>query len=125
MTEKENPDDLWAIERELAAGDGATYRRHLNGDAIVVVPGAKLDTEGTIAAMDASPGWDRFEFAEPSFRRLADDAALLSYRFEGWRADSHYAAILTSVYARDEGDGAWKLASHQQTPIEEEGGGDG
>lgn len=117
MAEKAIADDLWAIERELAAGDGATYRRHLSGDAIVIVPGAKLDMESTVAAMDDSPGWDEFSFTDEAFRLLGDGAAMLSYRFDGRRADSIYAAILTTLYIRDEQGASWRLVFHQQTPI--------
>lgn len=110
-----NLDAILEIERELAAGDGATYRRHLREDAVVIVPGQALDTEATVAAMDASPGWDSFEMTEERLVPLGPDAAILTYRFHGRRSDSEYTALLTSVYARD--DGPWKLVFHQQTPL--------
>jgi hypothetical protein len=110
-----NLDAILEIERELAAGDGAVYRRHLREDAVVVVPGQALDLEATVAAMDASPGWDSFEMTEERLVPLGPDAAILSYRFHGRRPDSEYTALLTSVYADE--DGAWKLAFHQQTPL--------
>lgn len=109
--------DLYAIEEELASGDGDVYDRHLAADALVVVPGAVLDREGTVAAMDASPGWDEFSLDERGVSELADDAALLTYRFHGRRGEDIYEAILASAYRRDP-DGGWKLAHHQQTPIE-------
>ena len=121
MAEERIADTLWAIERELAAGDGATYRRHLRDDAIVIVPGAKLDIEHTVAAMEGSPGWEEFAFAEETFRLLGEGVAMLSYRFDGRRRDSNYAAILTTVYVRDGDDAAWKLVLHQQTPIPNDG----
>lgn len=52
------------MEREPAAGDGAAYRRHLRNDAASIVPGAILDKEAAVTAMDASPGWDDVTFAE-------------------------------------------------------------
>lgn len=59
--------ELFAIERELAAGAGDTYRRHLAPDAIMVVPGATLDRDATVEAMDASPGWDEFSSTRRAF----------------------------------------------------------
>ncbi len=105
------------IEHELADGDGSAYRRHLREDAIVIVPGRALDRDATIAAMDASPGWDSFSIVDERLLPLGGDAALLTYRFRGRRGESEYEAILSSTYARD--DGAWKLVFHQQTPLQQ------
>jgi hypothetical protein len=108
---------LLAIESELAAGDGAAYRRHLRDDAVVIVPGEVLDRDSTTAAMDASPGWDEFALEDETVVPLGEDSALLSYRFSGRRGDLDYAAILSSAYVMTD-EGEWKLAFHQQTPIE-------
>lgn len=105
------------MERELAAGDGAAYERHLSKDAVVVVPGATLDKAATVAAMNESPGWLSFEFEDERIVEVTDDVAILSYRFSGSREDEEYVAALTSVYRREE-DG-WRLVLHQQTPMSE------
>ena len=44
---------LMGIERELAEGDGSTYRERLSDDAVVVFPGKVLDKSSTVAAMEA------------------------------------------------------------------------
>lgn len=109
-------DDLIALDRELAAGDGDTYRRLLREDAVVIVPGQRLDTAATAAAMDASPGWDGFEIGDATLLSLGDGAALVSYRFDGRRGeDFSYSALMTSAWAREQG--GWRLAFHQQTPL--------
>lgn len=113
-----DPDAIWEIERELAGGRGDVYGRHLAGEAIVVVPGMTLDKAATVEAMDASPGWDEWSFSRESVRELGDDGIVLTYRFDGRRGETAYAAILTSVYRR-EGDGEPKLILHQQTPLEQ------
>ena len=109
-------DLIWEIERELAGGRGDAYERHLAAEAIVVVPGMTLDKAATVDAMDASPGWDEWSFAEETVRELGDDGVVLNYRFAGRRGETAYAAVLTSVYRRD-GDEEPKLVLHQQTPI--------
>lgn len=108
--------DLYELERELGDGDGDTYRRHLTDEAVVVVPGQAMTKDQTVQAMDAGAGWDDFSFDDERFAEIADDAALLSYRFQGRRGeDFTYSALMGSVYVRR--DGAWKMAYHQQTPL--------
>jgi hypothetical protein len=107
---------LLAIEHELAAGDGDTYRRYLAEEAVVIVPGQVLTRDETIAAMDASPGWDDFSIEGERVLPLGDAAALLTYRFRGRRGEASYEAELSSVYVGGP-DGPWKLAFHQQTPL--------
>jgi hypothetical protein len=108
---------LYALERELAHGNGDTYQRLLADEAVVVVPGARMDKPQTVAAMNASPGWDAIAFADQKLTQLNEGAALLTYRFLGRRGeDFDYKALMGSVYVLH-GD-VWRLASHQQTPLE-------
>jgi hypothetical protein len=107
---------LFALERQLGDGDGATYDRLLTDDAVVVVPGARLTKQQTVDAMNASPGWSSLTFADERCVRLSDDTALLTYRFSGRRGDDfEYTALMGSVYARV--PVGWRLAYHQQTPL--------
>ena len=106
---------LVALEHELAGGGAETYRRVLDADAVLVVPGMVLDRVETVAAMDASPGWDEFTMAGERVVPLADGAALLTYRFDGRRGDVRYAAQMASVYVERDGD--WRMIFHRQTPI--------
>ena len=107
-------EELLRIERELGAGPGDPYRRHLAEDAVVVVPGAVLDREACAAALDASPGWDEWTISDARTRSLTPDSAVLTYRWHSRRGDATYSATMSSVYARR--DGAWRLVLHQQTP---------
>jgi hypothetical protein len=109
-------DDLLAIEEELGtAGSGDVYRRRLDDDAVVIVPGAVLDRETCAAAMDESPGWDEHALDDARTIALADDAALVSYRWRSRRGDQRYEAVMSSAYRRrPEG---WRLVLHQQTPV--------
>jgi hypothetical protein len=109
-------DTLLALDRELAAGDGDTYRRLLRDDAVVIVPGQVLDAAGTAAAMDASPGWDELALEDARLVALGDGAALLTYRFRGRRGEHFtYSAQMTSGWTRAAGD--WRMTFHQQTPL--------
>ncbi len=106
-------DELLDIDRRLASGTGRDYAVVLHDHAVVVVPGAVLDRDGCVAAMDSSPGWDEADLRDA--RILEDgDGATLVYTFEGRRGEDTYLATLTSRYLHtDEG---WKLLLHQHTP---------
>lgn len=106
---------LMAQERELAAGDGETYRHVLAADALVVVPGAVLSAEECIAAMDASPGWDEFDMTDVRHLPVSRDCATVVYTFTGRRGVSTYRAALASTYVLR--DGVRLLVLHQQTPL--------
>jgi hypothetical protein len=107
---------LYTIERELANGGGAAYRRHLTDDAIVIVPGRCMDKRETVEAMHASAGWDAWSFDAERMTKLAEDSALLTYRFGGERRGGfRYRALMASLYLHQAG--VWHLAFHQQTPL--------
>ena len=109
-------DQLLSIERALGGGTGDTYREHLTDDAVVVVPGAAIDREQTAFAIDSTPGWDEFEITDERVVELGEGTALISYRWSSRRGDETYEALMSSVYVRQQ-DGEWKLALHQQTPV--------
>jgi hypothetical protein len=107
---------LFALEHELADGDGTTYDRLLTEDAVVVVPGMTMTKPQTVEAMALSPGWDALVFEDERCEQLNADTALLTYRFTGRRGeDFEYAALMGSVYVRRP-DG-WRMTYHQQTPL--------
>lgn len=108
---------LIAIEHELAEGEGDAYRRHVREDAVIIVPGQALGREAAIAAVEGSPPWDEFAIEGETVVLLGDDAALITYRFRGRRGDSRYDALLSSAYVMTQ-EGEWKLAFHQQTPLD-------
>jgi len=111
-------EELLGIENALAGGSGDQYHRHLDDDAVVIIPGQALSKEDTVAAMQESPGWDEFSITEPHLLELGDDGALLTYRFTGRRGDEQgYEALMSRAYSRS--DGAWKLVLHQQTPVQD------
>jgi hypothetical protein len=108
-------EQLLAHETALATGHGDAYRARLAPDAIVIVPGQVLDRDATVAAMDASAGWDKVDLAGPTSRPLGAEGAVLSYTFTGRRGDVVYRAMMSSAYALR--DGEWKLVVHQQTAL--------
>jgi hypothetical protein len=107
---------LLQIERTLGGGDGDSYRRHLTDDAVIVVPGATITREQCAHAIDATPGWDDFDITDVKLVELTPDSALVTYRWKSSRGDETYEALMSSVYVKQP-EGEWKLALHQQTPV--------
>ena len=106
---------LIGLERELAAGGAEEYRHRLSKDAVVIVPGARLDKEETISAMGESEGSEEFSIESPNLLELGAGASAVSYDFFGRRGDLNYSTTLTSVYV--EGTEGPELKLHQQTPL--------
>jgi hypothetical protein len=106
---------LLASERELAMGDGDTYRRIMRPDALFVLPGMVLDADGCARAMDVSPGWDGVALTDAQLLPVGDDAAAVVYTFEGRRGQEVYRATMASTYIQN--DGETRLVLHQQTPL--------
>lgn len=112
-------EELLEIDEALARGTGDDYRERLTDDAVVVLPGlGALDRETCAQAVDADPGpdWGRIAMTDARLVELGPDGAAITYRFEGARGDRPYAALMSSAYVRRDGD--WKLALHQQTPLD-------
>jgi hypothetical protein len=111
-------EDLLELERGFwkAAGDGQFYREHMVIDGLCVLPVGVLGREDTMAAIAKAEPWQEFQFSDVTTLDLGDDEAALCYRAEASRGEEDgYVALISSVYTRVAGQ--WKLALHQQTPI--------
>ncbi|MPV36965.1 DUF4440 domain-containing protein [Georgenia subflava] len=106
---------LMDSERELATGNGDTYRRIMTDEALFVLPGMVLDAEECARAMDSSPGWDEVVLDDARLLPLEEDCAAVVYSFTGLRGEDRYRAWLSSIYV--ERDGVPRLVLHQQTPL--------
>jgi uncharacterized protein DUF4440 len=112
-------DDLRSLEQRgwaaLGRGEGrAFYGEILADDAVVVVPGAVLDKEQTLASWDGVAPWQWYDLIWREVLDL-DAAAVVIYDVTAQRPpESPYRATVCSTYARRP-DG-WRLLLHQQTP---------
>jgi hypothetical protein len=116
-------EQLIDIERKLWTNDAVFYKNNLIDESLLVFPETGVITRAV--AVDAilteiaeGRRWAEVQFDEVRSLRLADDAALLTYRVAArWEhEESRNSALASSVYVKR--DGVWKLAFHQQTPIE-------
>lgn len=115
-------DELLALERaawEALSTEGAAgpfYEKTLAKDVLILLPGGMVidDRQDVVDSMSGAP-WDRYEISEVRVLPLTADSAVVAYRVEADRGDTHYRALLNSTFVRQ--DGEWRMALHQQTPL--------
>lgn len=118
-------DELLSLEERFWTGDPAFYRENLTDDAVMVFPEpvGVLTRESAIEGIASGARWNEVGIREPGVMRVADGAALLTYRARARREGGRpYSTLASSLYV--ERAGAWRLAFHQQTP-DMDGGGQG
>ena len=97
----------------------AFYSEVLASQPVVLLTnGLRITDRQQIVESMGGPPWTAFEIIEPREDYLGDDAGVLTYQVRADRNGTPYSALLTSVYAKE--DGAWKLKVHQHTPFQEQ-----
>ena len=116
-------DQLLNVERQLWKNDAVLYGRMLVDEALLVFPETGVITKD--AALEAirvenreGRRWAKVAFDEVRALQLGDQAAALTYKVTArWEHESsNYTALGSSIYVQRQG--GWKLALHQQTPLE-------
>jgi hypothetical protein len=111
------------VEKQLWKNDSGSYQHHLTDEALLVFPETGVITKAI--AIDAilaenveGRRWAEVKFDEVRSLRIGEDVALLTYRVAArWEhEESKISALASSVYVKR--DGVWKLAFHQQTPVD-------
>ena len=120
----EFPENLVSIERNLWTNNAVFYQNNLTDDCLLVFPETGvIDRDTAVDAIrkenEESRRWAEVDFSSIRKLRLADDVALVTYRVTArWEREKFAtAALASSLYIKR--DGTWKLAFHQQTPIQE------
>ena len=111
-------DKLYDIEKGFWTRGADYYRAHTDGQCLTVFPEmlGLLDRE-KIAQSAAEGRWKDVAITHKTVLKAADDFVILSYEAGAKRADGKaYRALASTGYVR-RGD-EWKMAFHQQTPLE-------
>jgi len=121
---------LLDVERKLWRNDAAVYGDNLADEALLVFPETGvIDRAFALDAIRAENAegrrWAEVEFDDVRALPLTADTAVLTYKVTArWahKAES-MTALASSVYVRR--GGAWKVALHQQSPLQASGVSDG
>jgi hypothetical protein len=111
------------VEKQLWKNDSGSYQHHLTDEALLVFPETGVITkaiaiDAILAENAEGRRWAEVKFDEVRSLRIGEGVALLTYRVTArWEhEESKISALASSVYVKR--DGVWKLAFHQQTPVD-------
>jgi hypothetical protein len=114
-----NREAVLRLERSFWTGDADFYRANLDDPVLVAfteMSGA-VSREDVAATIKDGARWRDVVFVEKGFVVPQPGLALLTYEAKAERADGEaYTALVSSAYVK-RADG-WKLAFHQQTPLD-------
>lgn len=110
--------ELMDLEMKFWTDGPDAYLRHADRQCLVVFrERAGLMTKEEIARSAERGRWSDVRSRPKGLVMLSDDSAVISYECTATRKDgAHHRARVSSGY-RNGSDG-WKLAFHQQTPLE-------
>lgn len=114
-----NQEDLLTREAAFWNGDAAFYRDNLADSCLValVEMAGVFSKEQVASTVTSGRRWRDVAIKAKGFLEPTPGVAILSYEAEAVRANGEtYAALVSSCYVRL--DGSWKLAFHQQTPLD-------
>jgi hypothetical protein len=113
---------LLRTERELWTNNALLYQDTLVPEALLVFPETGVITRDVAVEAIRQENAEGRRWAEVHMQQvrtlsLSDDAVLLTYRVAArWQHEqAPIEALASSAYVRR--DGRWKLAFHQQTPL--------
>jgi len=112
-------DDLLAMERKFWTEGAAFFRDHADASCLVAFTSmtAVMNKDELAATVKNAPRWRGLDMEIKGVVTPQPDLTILSYRASAERADGkRYRALVSSAYAKRP-DG-WKLAFHQQTPLD-------
>jgi hypothetical protein len=110
--------ELLAIEKHFWTGDPEVYRRHADERCLIAFAEMAGVMSNEDIAKSAEKGrWKDVSFDQKGLARLSDTAAVITYECTAKRKDGQpYRALVSSGYVKRAG--GWKLAFHQQTPLQ-------
>ena len=116
-------EELLAIEKHFWTGGPQAYRKHADERCLVAFAEmAGVMSNEEIAGSAEKGRWKDVAIEPKGLARLSDTAAVITYQCTTKRKDGQpYRALVSSAYVK-RADG-WKLAFHQQTPLQREADG--
>lgn len=112
--------DLMKLEKGFWTEDADYYRAHVDEECLIAFADfVGLRGNEEIASMRGDSHWTNIKLNEKGLVQLSDDAVVLSYEASANRTTGEpYKALVSTGYVKR--DGEWKMAFHQQTPLDAE-----
>jgi hypothetical protein len=110
--------DLLRIEDHFWTGGPEAYQRYADERCLVAFPQSAGVMSGDAIAKSAERGrWTDVALTRKGMTQLSDTSAVVTYECNAKRKDgqSYHAPVSSGYVKRPEG---WKLAFHQQTPLQ-------
>lgn len=111
--------DLMKLERGFWTEGADYYRQHVDEECLLAFAEmAGVHSNAEIAGMNpGAANWRNVELNEKGLVRLSDDSVVLTYEVSANRKTGEpYKALVSTGYVKR--DGEWKMAFHQQTPLD-------
>jgi hypothetical protein len=111
--------ELLSLERNFWTGDAEFYRQHLDKECLCVFTdmAGVMGKEQIASMIQEGQRWKNLDLEIKGFNQLSNDIALLTYEASASRATGEaYRAHVSSGYVKR--NGSWKMAFHQQTPLQ-------
>lgn len=116
-----NRSAFWKMEEQFWKAGAAFFATNLAPDALMAFPrpAGILDKATAVSSVAGAPRWASVHFDQPHLIEPHPDTTVLCYAVRADRGtpESSYHALASSVYVRSN-DNGWKLAFHQQTPLD-------
>lgn len=111
--------DLLALEKGFWTEGADYYREHVDEACLLAFTEmAGLHSNEEIASMNPGAGnWSDVTLQERGLVELSDRTVILTYEVNAKRKSGEpYRAVVSTAYVKRDGD--WKMAFHQQTPLD-------
>ena len=114
--------DLIALERQFWSSKPEAYLQNADDGCLVAFPQmAKVMSREEMAGMAQEGRWSDVTIDKRGLVALTEKVAILTYEASAKGVDGQlYHALVSSAYAKRNGN--WKLAFHQQTPLQDADG---
>ena len=104
----------------INAGDIDFFERNITDDALLIFPGGHTYTkQQCIASMAGHPPYVKYDMSDPRIVHRGESTVVLTHRATIMHtADSKPRSMMVATVLTHQG-GAWRMALHQWTPVEE------
>jgi hypothetical protein len=122
MTEKNNKEHLYSIEKRLWSNDPEFYRENLHEDVILLFTDkGRIDRDTAVEAIKGEVKenrvWEEVIFEDQQHKELSENVVLLTYMVKAkWNYSPDRLQLMCSSIYQKRND-RWKLAFHQQTGL--------